>query len=133
MPSFLPPPCITPIPELRLVVLAKHGLVVWGESAREAYERTVEVCNQAAELANRRSADAQRFGGRATSDSLDLDARAAALAQVLPALRGAVSSERAKVLLTDTAEAVCELVDSRDGAEVATVGAACPDHLVHTK
>ncbi len=28
---------------------------------------------------------------------------------------------------------VCELVDSCHGAEAATVGAACPDHLVHTK
>jgi rhamnose utilization protein RhaD (predicted bifunctional aldolase and dehydrogenase) len=28
-------------PGLRLVVLAKHGLVVWGDTAREAYERTV--------------------------------------------------------------------------------------------
>ena len=28
-------------PALRLVVLAKHGLVVWGESAEEAYRRLV--------------------------------------------------------------------------------------------
>ena len=120
-------------PDLRLVVLAKHGLVVWGDTAHEAYERTIDVCNQAAELANRRSGHAQRFGGRAAGEPLDLDARAATLADVLPALRGAVSSERAKVLLADTSAAVTELVDSRDGADVATVGAACPDHLVHTK
>jgi len=121
-------------PELRLVVLAKHGLVVWGDTAHEAYEQTIAVCNQAAEFANRRGQDAVRFGGRAAqSPALDADARAATLAQVLPALRGAVSSARAKVLLTDTSPAACELVDSRDGAEIATVGAACPDHLVHTK
>ncbi len=52
-------------PDLRLVVLAKHGLVVWGDTAREAYEQTVSVCNQAAELVNGRSAQAQRFGGPA--------------------------------------------------------------------
>jgi hypothetical protein len=121
-------------PGLRLVVLAKHGLVVWGDTAREAYEQTVAVCNQAAELANRRSEHVRRFGGPAGSGGgLDADARAARLAQVAPALRGAVSSARAKVLLVDVSEPVCELVDSVQGAEIATVGAACPDHLVHTK
>jgi rhamnulose-1-phosphate aldolase/alcohol dehydrogenase len=121
-------------PDLRLVVLAKHGLVVWGDTAREAYEQTVAVCNQAAELVNGRSERTQRFGGGGGSGAgLDADARAATLAQILPALRGAVSSARSKILLTDISAPVCELVDSGDGAEIATVGAACPDHLVHTK
>jgi rhamnulose-1-phosphate aldolase/alcohol dehydrogenase len=44
-----------------------------------------------------------------------------------------VSSERAKLLICDVSDPVRDLVDSHDGARVATVGAACPDHLVHTK
>jgi rhamnulose-1-phosphate aldolase/alcohol dehydrogenase len=120
-------------PDLRLVVLAKHGLVVWGQTAREAYEQTVAACNEAAELVNSRSEGTGRFGGPAANGALSADARAAALEQVLPALRGAVSSARAKVLLSDLSPSVWELVDSRDGPEIATVGAACPDHLVHTK
>ncbi|MFZ0088908.1 MAG: bifunctional aldolase/short-chain dehydrogenase [Solirubrobacteraceae bacterium] len=118
-------------PDLRLVVLAKHGLVVWGETAREAYDQTVAVCNQAAELVNARSNGAGRFGG--PSADWDGDARAATLQQVLPVLRGAVSSQRAKILISDLTPEVCELVDSRNGTTIATVGAACPDHLVHTK
>ncbi len=123
-------------PELRLVVLAKHGLVVWGDTAREAYEQTVAVCNQAAELVNARSTQVRRFGGAAADNGgggPDSEARTALLTQVLPALRGAVSSARAKVLVTDVSAPVCELVDSGHGREIATVGAACPDHLVHTK
>jgi rhamnulose-1-phosphate aldolase/alcohol dehydrogenase len=119
-------------PRLRLVVLAKHGLVVWGDSAHEAYEQTVAVCNQAAEFVNRASEGARRFGGPAAA-GLDGAQRQRLLRGLLPALRGAVCTERAKVLIGDTSPAVCELVDSREGAEVATVGAACPDHLVHTK
>ena len=34
-------------PGLRLVVLAKHGLVVWGDSAEEAYHATIEAINTA--------------------------------------------------------------------------------------
>ncbi|MBV8989880.1 MAG: bifunctional aldolase/short-chain dehydrogenase [Solirubrobacterales bacterium] len=120
-------------PQLRLVVLAKHGLVVWGDSAREAYEQTVAVCNQAAELVNRRTGGNARFGDVAVADPLDADARHATLRRVLPPLRGAVSSERSKVLIADVSGPIRELVESRDGAAVANVGAACPDHLVHTK
>ncbi len=132
-------------PALRLVVLAKHGLVVWGETAREAYEQTVAVSNLAAELVNQRTRGTPRFGGPAGGDGSagdggpaggggpDIETRRAVLREVLPALRGAVSSQRAKLLISDVSPPVCQLVDSIDGARVATVGAACPDHLVHTK
>jgi rhamnulose-1-phosphate aldolase/alcohol dehydrogenase len=121
-------------PDLRLVVLAKHGLVVWGDSAQEAYEQTVAICNQAAELVNSRSGNTVRFAGPAAgAAALDPEARRRTLDAVLPALRGAVSSERSKVLVPDVSANVCELVDSRDGGRIAAVGAACPDHLVHTK
>jgi len=119
---------------LRLVVLAKHGLVTWGDTAEEAYERTVWACNRAAELANRKAHGRARFGGpRARSRGLDADARATTLREVLPALRGAVSSERSKVLVADLSPSAVEFVDSVDGPSVTSVGAACPDHLVHTK
>ena len=44
-------------PDLKLVVLAKHGLVVWGDSAEEAYRRTIEVINQAVAFVNERTGD----------------------------------------------------------------------------
>ena len=121
-------------PALRLVVLAKHGLITWGDSAQEAYEQTVWACNRAAELANRKAHGRARFGGpSARSRGLDVDARTATLRELLPTLRGAVSSERTKILIADLSPAVLELVDSVQGPDVTSVGAACPDHLVHTK
>ncbi len=120
-------------PDVELVVLGKHGLVVWGDTAREAYERTVAVCNEAAEFVNRRSAGTARFGGPSGAARLDEDARRNTLSALLPSLRGAVSSERAKLLLTDLSPSVLEFVDSASAPSLTTVGAACPDHLVHTK
>ncbi len=121
-------------PGLRLVVLAKHGLVVWGDSAEEAYRRTLEVINQAADFVNARTAGTPRFGGPADeADALDDDRRRELLRAVLPALRGAVSSERPKVLVVDTSPPALEFVSSREAPDLVTVGAACPDHLVHTK
>jgi rhamnulose-1-phosphate aldolase/alcohol dehydrogenase len=119
-------------PGLKLVVLAKHGLVVWGDTADEAYRRTIEVINRAVEFVNARTAGEQRFNGPAR-EPLDDARRRELLYTVLPALRGAVSSERSKVLVIDTSPRVLEFVSSRAAPELTDVGAACPDHLVHTK
>jgi rhamnulose-1-phosphate aldolase/alcohol dehydrogenase len=120
-------------PALKLIVLAKHGLVVWGDSAAEAYKRTIDVINQAVEFVNERTAGEARFSGPAADGRLDEAARDGVLRAVLPTLRGAVSSERQKVLVVDTAPRALEFVSSKDAGDLTDIGAACPDHLVHTK
>src|SRR4051794_2186203 len=113
-------------PGLKLVVLAKHGLIVWGDTAEEAYRKTIEVINQAIAFVNERTAGVERFGGR----KLTVEG---SLTDLLPTIRGAVSSERAKLLTVDTSERVLEFVSSVEAEELVKVGAPCPDHLVHTK
>jgi rhamnulose-1-phosphate aldolase/alcohol dehydrogenase len=120
-------------PDLGLVVLGKHGLVVWGDTAKQAYDRTVAVCNQAAEFVNNRVSGALRFGGPNRSIRLDREQRIQTLREILPTLRGAVSSRTSKVLLPDLSDSACEFVDSEQAPVLTDVGAACPDHLVHTK
>src|SRR5690349_5355989 len=77
-------------PGLKLVVLAKHGLIVWGDTAEEAYRRTIEVINRAVAFVNERTSDVPRFGGRLRPAD-----DPALLHELLPVIRGAVSSERA--------------------------------------
>ncbi|MEA2317220.1 MAG: hypothetical protein QOD44_1409 [Solirubrobacteraceae bacterium] len=121
-------------PGLKLVVLAKHGLVVWGDSAEEAYRRTIEVINRAVDFVNERTAGTPRFGGRhEAADAVSEEQRAALLHDLLPTIRGAVSSERHKVLVADTSARTVEFVSSAEAEHLVTVGAPCPDHLVHTK
>ena len=122
-------------PNARFILLAKHGLVTWGETHQESYSRTIEAINRAAEFVASRAADP--FGGRSV-EPLSAERREALLAEVLPALRGALSSgsEEAthKILRADyTSEDVLEFVCGRDSKELSQVGAACPDHLVRTK
>ena len=115
-------------------MLAKHGLVVWGDTAEEAYRRTIEVINQAVEFVNERTAGAPRFGGPTRRRACRRRAARALLRAVLPAVRGAVSSERSKVLVGRhlAARARVRLL-ARSAGELTDVGAPCPDHLVHTK
>ena len=119
-------------PGLRLVVLAKHGLVVWGDSAEEAYHATIDAINQAIAFINDRTHGARRFGGP-SGVALDDATRHAMLMQLLPVIRGAASSERAKLLCADESPKALEFVSSNAAPELVEVGAPCPDHLVHTK
>ncbi len=122
-------------PNARFVLLAKHGLVTWGETHEESYSRTIEAINRAAEFVASRAGEP--FGGR-TVEPLSSERREALLAEILPTLRGALSSgsdeATHKILRCDyTTEDVLEFVCGRDSKELSQVGAACPDHLVRTK
>src|SRR5215216_344606 len=119
----------------RFVLLAKHGLVTWGETHKESYGRTIEAINHAAEFVASRAVEP--FRGRKVQP-LSSEQRASLFAEVLPTLRGALSSrdEEAthKILRADhTSEDVLAFVCGRDSKELSQVGAACPDHLVRTK
>lgn len=119
-------------PKARFVLLAKHGLVTWGQTGEESYANTIEAVNRAAEFVASRAGDREPFGGKKLSP-LSQERREELLAAVLPALRGALSGERPKILQADTSEDVLEFVCGRDSKEISQVGAACPDHLVNTK
>jgi rhamnulose-1-phosphate aldolase/alcohol dehydrogenase len=122
-------------PEAKFVLLAKHGLVTWGQTHEESYGRTIEAINRAAEFVAGRAGEP--FGGRKLEPPAQ-DLREGLLARVLPGLRGALSSgsdeSSHKILRADTtSEDVLAFVCGRDSERLSQVGAACPDHLVRTK
>lgn len=119
-------------PEADLVLMEKHGLVVWGETAKESYDKTIAVINEAESYINARIEENNIFGGK-KYDSLSAEDQKSILAKVMPVIRGSVSDEKKMLLTYDNAEDVLEFVNSHDAAELSQVGAACPDHLVHTK
>jgi rhamnulose-1-phosphate aldolase/alcohol dehydrogenase len=118
-------------PEAKLVLLGKHGLVTWGETAAESYAATLDAINRAAAFVEERR-EGEPFGGPQRPPLGD-EAREALLAEVLPALRGALSIDGPRILQVDASPEVMEFVTGRDSRELSQVGAACPDHLVHTK
>src|SRR5262249_11838120 len=52
---------------------------------------------------------------------------------LLPYVRGLVTSERSTILAYDESNVVLDYVSRERTAEVCQLGAACPDHLVHVK
>src|SRR4051794_2419740 len=117
-------------PEAKLVLLAKHGLVTWGETAEDSYRSTLDAINRAAAFTADRTADTAAFGGRAVDP---LASPETLLRELLPAIRGAVSVDGPRILQVDTSPEVVEFACGADSPSLSQVGAACPDHLVHTR
>ncbi|WP_330502506.1 bifunctional aldolase/short-chain dehydrogenase [Peribacillus frigoritolerans] len=119
-------------PQAELVLMEKHGLVTWGETSKEAYEKTISIITEAEEFIKSRQHEEDAFGGQAF-DSLPEAERKKVLASIMPVIRGAVGEEKKMLLTFDDADDVLQYLNSKNAAALSQVGAACPDHLVHTK
>jgi rhamnulose-1-phosphate aldolase/alcohol dehydrogenase len=119
-------------PNAELVMMEKHGLVTWGETSEESYAKTIATIQEAESYINLQVKQDQLFGGT-KYNSLSEEQRKEIAAQIMPVLRGAVSKQKKMILTHDDSEAVLHFVNSKDAVKLTSVGAACPDHLVHTK
>ena len=119
-------------PHAELVLMEKHGLVVWGETAEESYTKTIEIINEAQAYIDQSLSVVEPFGG-VQYTTLEEEQRHAMFAKVLPVVRGEVSEHEGMIATFDDSEAVLEFVNSVRAETISQVGAACPDHLVHTK
>ncbi|HEY8496399.1 MAG TPA: bifunctional aldolase/short-chain dehydrogenase [Limnochordales bacterium] len=119
-------------PQLEAVFLAKHGLVTWGRTAAECYRNTIRIINEAAAFIEARVQGRPAFGGVKVA-VLPAQERRRLAAQLLPLVRGLVSRRQRMILHYDDSERVLEFVNGKDSRALALTGAACPDHLVHTK
>jgi rhamnulose-1-phosphate aldolase/alcohol dehydrogenase len=116
-------------PPVECVIMGKHGLVTWGDDPETCYGNTIRIIQEAEDFI------AQRSQGRAVFGSVQVPAlppaqRQAVAAEILPVLRGATG--HCLITFDDGAD-VLDFAGSARAAEVAARGAACPDHLVHTK
>ena len=118
-------------PKIECVVMGKHGLVTWGPDSKTCYETTLRIIGEAQSYLDAR-AEVEPFGGAAVP-SVEEASRRDLLTELLPVLRGAMSGDRKVVLAVDSSPEVLQFVNSRAARELCAVGAACPDHLVHTK
>ncbi|MBL8164171.1 MAG: bifunctional aldolase/short-chain dehydrogenase [Anaerolineae bacterium] len=119
-------------PQIECVVMGKHGLITWADNSKTCYDNSIRLIQEAEDYI----ADAckgKRVFGDLHVESLNAADRAAIMAQVLPIIRGAVSSNGSTILAYDDSETVLAMVGGAKAAEVSQLGAACPDHLVHVK
>jgi rhamnulose-1-phosphate aldolase/alcohol dehydrogenase len=118
-------------PGLECVVMGKHGLVTWGDTQQACYDRTIAIIGEAEEFIAARAAGRALFGA-VQVPALPAKQRQALATELMPLLRGAAGTPRSVVRFDDS-PAVLEFVGGADAEALAAQGAACPDHLVHTK
>ena len=119
-------------PKAEALIVMKHGIFTWGDTAKTAYERMIRLVR----AAERRT----RTGRRPTAFA---PARARApqprLGEIAPALRGAVATRSpdggwARMLAEfRTSRAIRSYVDGRELRRYATRGPATPDHVIWIK
>lgn len=120
-------------PAVEGLILDKHGLFTFGATARESYERMIEMVTLAeARLAKNR---------KAVFVSAQLPNDTGSLAAIAPILRGAVALPDPAIqgawkrLILDfrTGDAIRNFTDGAEVARYATAGVITPDHTIRTK
>lgn len=123
---------VTEHPKAKGVILQSHGLLTWGATSKECYDTTLAVINRAIEWLAHRNHSFAGFCGAALAP-FPLERRREMAAAVMPAIRGLISSDRAKIGHFDGSPAVLEFVDSEAFERLAALGTSCPDHFLRTK
>jgi rhamnose utilization protein RhaD (predicted bifunctional aldolase and dehydrogenase)/NAD(P)-dependent dehydrogenase (short-subunit alcohol dehydrogenase family) len=114
------------------LILSKHGLVTFGETARVAYERMIAFVSRAEDFIAR---------NRKSVAAAPSPIKTAPVAQVAPIVRGACSEQddktegawRRLVLEFRNGEAVVDFVNGKDLPRLSEAGVITPDHTIRTK
>ena len=113
-------------PETIALLLERHGVFTFGETANEAYERMVHVIGRAESYVA-----AAQVGAESTAEPSGTRADPGELA----AFRAAVSRVAGKhlVMTSDNSDSVGSLLATSDMEHVVARGPVTPDHVIRTK
>jgi rhamnose utilization protein RhaD (predicted bifunctional aldolase and dehydrogenase)/NAD(P)-dependent dehydrogenase (short-subunit alcohol dehydrogenase family) len=113
------------------LILGSHGLFTWGETQRECYLNSIRTIDQMGEfILAQQTKKGSLFGGLQHAPLAD---RKKIAVQILPALRGAMSSNRRVIAhYTDDPDAL-SFAGSKWSKQLGALGTSCPDHFLRTR
>ncbi len=123
---------IAKFPKSKGVLLGHHGMSSWSNDDKTCYETALEIIDRATAYIEQRDRGAKTFGGQKYT-LLAADRRREILTQVIPALRGQISTNRRFVGTVQDDEKMLRFVNSVDAPRLAALGTSCPDHFLRTK
>ncbi|HXW25533.1 MAG TPA: bifunctional aldolase/short-chain dehydrogenase [Xanthobacteraceae bacterium] len=120
-------------PAVEGLILIKHGIFTFGASARDAYERMIEMVSLAEARLKR--------GRRTVFAAIRLPQQSAPFAEIAPIVRGACSLKDPKVegawrrlvLERRSSPAVLDFVNGAEVKRYSQAGVVTPDHAIRTK
>jgi rhamnulose-1-phosphate aldolase/alcohol dehydrogenase len=111
------------------LVVGKHGLVAWGNSAKECYDNLHRLISKAEEYLKQKRASKDPLAKRRHPATEPAPREAAALA-LLPVLRGMLSQQRKVILHLDDSYEALRYVDSELAKQIHRRGMATPEHIL---
>lgn len=118
-------------PGVEGLILGGHGLFTWGMTQRECYLNSVHTIDQMGEfIQQHKERKNALFGGVARPAISD---RKTIAAQILPALRGTVSSNRRVIAHYADDDDSLSFAGSNWAKELSALGTSCPDHFLRTR
>jgi rhamnose utilization protein RhaD (predicted bifunctional aldolase and dehydrogenase)/NAD(P)-dependent dehydrogenase (short-subunit alcohol dehydrogenase family) len=113
------------------ILLGSHGLFTWGKTQRECYLNSISTIDEMGQFIDEhQNKKGAIFGGLEHNPAAD---RKKIATQILPTLRGALSSNRRVIAhYTDDPDALT-FAGSKWSRELATLGTSCPDHFLRTR
>jgi rhamnose utilization protein RhaD (predicted bifunctional aldolase and dehydrogenase)/NAD(P)-dependent dehydrogenase (short-subunit alcohol dehydrogenase family) len=113
------------------LILGGHGLFTWGTSHRECYLNSIQTIDQMGEFIRQHQAkNSTLFGGVEHAASQD---RKTVVTQILPGLRGALSSTHRVIAHYCGDDDALAFAGSRWAKELSVLGTSCPDHFLRTR
>ncbi len=113
------------------LILGGHGLFTWGMTQRDCYLNSIHTIDEMGEfILKHQAAKGPLFGGVVHAPIQD---RKALATQILPALRGAVSSNRRVVAHFADDDDALTFAGSKWAKELSALGTSCPDHFLRTR
>src|SRR5690606_31261864 len=113
------------------ILLGGHGLFTWGATQRECYQSSITTIDQMGRFVDEHVARARRpaFGGAIVTTAAGREVAA----DLLPHLRGVVSSNRRTVAHWDDSADALAFAGSAWAEELWRLGTSCPDHFLWTR
>ena len=113
------------------IVLGGHGLFTWGLTQRECYLNSIHTIDQMGEfIAKHQKQTGAFFGGLEHAAHPD---RKNIVTEILPALRGALSSNRRVIAHYNDHEDALTFAGSKWSRQLSALGTSCPDHFLRTR
>jgi len=118
-------------PRIDGILLGGHGLFTWGVTQRECYLNSIHAIDQmGAFIAKHQNQKSALFGGQEHAARAD---RRDVVAEILPALRGALSSNRRVIAHYSEHEDAIGFAGSKWSRDLSALGTSCPDHFLRTR
>jgi NAD(P)-dependent dehydrogenase (short-subunit alcohol dehydrogenase family)/ribulose-5-phosphate 4-epimerase/fuculose-1-phosphate aldolase len=121
--------CFEEMPDCTGMVLMQHGLFTWGETAKESYDRHIELVSKAEAYVAAHPTTKEPLANEAA-----VDAARALAAQIAPLLRGALGEDgRRWVMEYRVDPQMLAWVNADRLDRWVAVGPLTPDHVIRTK